>query len=173
MPNAPALRDFRDYGRLEGFNAVLIPAIATYFGWPNDLAGAIVLTLANLAVMIGLIVGTLYWLAVAAQIKRNSRPMIAAMQFASSAQWPMLVVVVAAAIGIAALFAMRGWSLSNGVAAIVTLLAALEYVNYYLVQLQHFDNARDWRRLLNGQGFRRAHMARALERWRSGERNLR
>ncbi len=162
MPNAFALRDFRSYGTLEGFNALLAPTVATYYGWPHDVAGGTVLALANLGLVIGLVVGTLYWLAVAAQIKRNSRPMNAALKLASAAQGPMIIIVLAAAIGVAALVASRGWSLSNSVAAIVTLLAALEYVNYYHVQLQHFDNASDWRRLRNGQGFRRAHLARAL-----------
>ncbi|MEO7864351.1 MAG: hypothetical protein ABIR63_00560 [Sphingomicrobium sp.] len=168
---APAphrLRDFRSYGRLEAFNAVLVPGVATYFGWPRDLAGGAVLLLANLGVVIGLIVGALYWLAVAARIERNSSPMNRAMKIAAAAQRPMLVIVASAAIGDLALIAVRGWSMSTSVAALVILLAGLEYINYYHVQLQHFDHRADWRRLLEGRGFRQAHMARALASWRRG-----
>lgn len=44
-------------------------------------------------------------------------------------------------------------------ATIASLLALAEYVNYYHRQLQHFDNASDFKRLLQGRGFRRSQMA--------------
>ena len=43
-----------------------------------------------------------------------------------------------------------------------TALAALEYVNYYKFQVQHFDNWADFKRLMTGRGFRKAHMARDI-----------
>lgn len=156
------LRDFRAYGTLEGLNALLLPAIATYFGWPSDMAGAIVLALANIALIIGLTVGTLFWLAVAARIERNPFPMKQALRVASIARSPMLIIVVAATAGVVALITIHGWSISNDVVALITLLAVLEYVNYYHVQLQHFDNAADLKRLFSGHGFRRSHLAREL-----------
>jgi hypothetical protein len=42
----------------------------------------------------------------------------------------------------------------------------LEYVNYYHRQLQHFDHAADWKRLLAGRGFRVSQMAADLQRLR-------
>ena len=51
------------------------------------------------------------------------------------------------------------------VALAAAVLAALEYVNYYHRQLQHFDNFADIKRLLTGRGFRRSQMARDLERY--------
>jgi hypothetical protein len=48
---------------------------------------------------------------------------------------------------------------------LVLLLAVLEYINYYHVQVQHFDHAADWQRLLAGRGFRRSHLAREIKRW--------
>jgi hypothetical protein len=48
---------------------------------------------------------------------------------------------------------------------VLLLLAVLEYINYYHVQLQHFDHAPDWKRLISGRGFRRSHLAREIERW--------
>ena len=74
--------------------------------------------------------------------------------------------VWAATIGVVGLVAQRGLSLSTGAVLVVTILGVLEYVNYYHVQLQHFDNMADWRRLLAGRGFRPAHMARDLATWR-------
>lgn len=52
-------------------------------------------------------------------------------------------------------------------ASILALLAALEYVNYYHRQLQHFDHLADLKRLFSGQGFRKAQMAVDLERHRA------
>ncbi len=45
-------------------------------------------------------------------------------------------------------------------------LATLEYVNYFHVQLQNFDHAADIKRLTNGGGLRRAHMAKDLAAFR-------
>ena len=47
---------------------------------------------------------------------------------------------------------------------VAALMAALEYVNYYHRQLQHFDNVNDWKRLLRGKGFRKSALRRDLER---------
>ena len=47
-----------------------------------------------------------------------------------------------------------------------SLLALLEYINYYHRQVQHFDNAADFQRLIEGRGFRRSHLSFRLERWR-------
>ena len=170
MKSGKPLRDFRTYGRLEAFNALLIPAIATYYGWPGDAAGGVVLTLANLAVVIGLVVGAVYWLALAARLKGDPAPTRRALILADRAPRPLLAVVVLSVIADTWLIAARGFTLPTGIAATVTLLAALEYVNYYHVQLQHFDNLADWRKLLHGRGFRRAHMAGDLAAWRLGRR---
>ena len=161
------LRDLRGYGRLEALNALLVPGFSTYYGWPRDLGGGIVLALANSGLVIGLVVGALYWLALAKRVAGNPVPMGRALQIAHWAQIPMLVAVGGAATWCAVLLvAQRGLSFPLGVAVFITFLAALEYVNYYHVQLQHFDNPADWRRLLGGRRFRAAHMARDLAKWR-------
>jgi len=56
------------------------------------------------------------------------------------------------------------------VALVCLALAVLEYVNYYHIQLQHFDHAADWKRLLAGKGLRPSSMARDLARWRKDRR---
>ncbi len=162
------LRDFRSYGRLEALNALLVPALTTYYGWAKDAAGGAVLALANLAVVTGLVVGALYWLALAARLEGNPAPMRRALKIAHLAQWPMLGAVLLSICADIWLIATHGLDLATGIAAAVTLLAALEYVNYYLIQLQHFDNLADWRKLISGRGFRKAHMARDLAAWRRG-----
>jgi len=164
-PNGP-LRDFGSYANLEAFNALMLPALAAYFGWPTDRSGAILLIIANAALVIGLVVGAAYWWGVAARLKRRTEPMARALRLAAIAQLPMLLLTVAALAGCAWLVADDGMTLPNIVAIVVTTLAALEYVNYYHVQLQHFDNARDFRKLLRGKAFRRAHMARELAHYR-------
>jgi hypothetical protein len=50
-------------------------------------------------------------------------------------------------------------------AMLFSLLALLEYINYYHYQLQHFDNQADFQRLISGRGFRQSHLARALEQY--------
>ncbi len=160
------LRDFASYGNLEAFNALLVPAIATYFGWSSARSGAILLVVANAALIIGLIVGAAYWWGVAARLKRRPAPMARALRLASAAQLPMLLLTVAAIAVSAVQLASHGLTLANIVAMSVTALAALEYVNYYHVQLQHFDNRRDFWRLLRGKGFKRAHLARELSLYR-------
>jgi hypothetical protein len=47
-------------------------------------------------------------------------------------------------------------------------LAVLEYVNYYVAQLQHFDHVADFKRLITGKGFRKPHLAHVVAEWRKG-----
>jgi hypothetical protein len=72
-----------------------------------------------------------------------------------------------AALGVAAslwgALTLPAFSLAWTAAVFFGLLAVLEYVNYYHVQLNHFDNAADFRRLLSGKGFRKPHLARLVE----------
>ncbi len=167
---ARGLRDFGSYANLEAFNGVLAPAVAIYFGWPGDRSGAILLAVANVALIIGLVVGAFYWWGVAARLKRRTEPMVRALRLAIVAQHPMQVATLVAIVACAWQVANDGMTLTNIVAIVVTTLAALEYVNYYHVQLQHFDNRADFRKLLRGQGFKRSHMARDLAIFRARNR---
>lgn len=156
------LRDFASYANLEAFNALLVPAVATYFGWPVDRGGAILLVVANTALMLGLIVGAAYWWGVAARLKRRPAIMGRALRLADAAQIPMAVLTLVAVAGCAWQLASHGPTQSIIVAMTVTALAVLEYLIYYHVQLQHFDNRRDFQNLLRGRGFKRSHLARDL-----------
>jgi hypothetical protein len=62
----------------------------------------------------------------------------------------------------------HGWSRSNLGAGVLTLLAGLEYVNYYHRQLQHFDRLSAFKRLVTTGRLPRAHLARDLATYRRG-----
>jgi uncharacterized membrane protein len=93
-----------------------------------------------------------------------------ALKHANWAQFPLLIVTV-----LACLFAALAWgpfpfaqSLGDRiVATIAAILAALEYINYYHRQVQHFDHMSDFKRLLKGRGFRPSQMNQDLKRWRA------
>ena len=67
------------------------------------------------------------------------------------------------------LWADRRWTPQAIAATAFGVLAVLEYLNYYVVQLQHFDHLADFRRLIAGKGFRRPHLAKAIARYRAGD----
>jgi hypothetical protein len=69
---------------------------------------------------------------------------------------------------IADVFSMGGVSgATSWLTAGMALLALLEYINYYRWQLQYFDHLPDFRALVKRRRLKRAHMARAIKRWRS------
>jgi len=159
------LRNFRNYALLEAMNVVLVPAIALYLGRPSSAAEAVVLVLAILPTSGLLLVGAAYWDAVDRRLKGDRRPLRRACGLADRAERPLLGLLAAAAIAVLAALAIMGWTAAVVAALVLTLLAALEYVNYYKVQLQHFDNLADLRRLVSGR-FRRSHFARDLAAYR-------
>jgi hypothetical protein len=86
-----------------------------------------------------------------------------------------LALVLAAASAVALDFALLSgsWTAQRIAAVSLMTLAALEYVNYYKIQLQHFDNWADFSRLIRGRGFRKSHMARDIALWRARVRGSR
>lgn len=84
------------------------------------------------------------------------------------AKRPTLALGCAAVLcAIGEVWADGGWSPSGIAACITAALAILEWVNYYGVQLQHFDHFADLRRLVTGKGFREAHLAKTIRRWQA------
>jgi hypothetical protein len=81
-------------------------------------------------------------------------------------RWPSLALTLAGCATALAGWFFPAWSVGPAdryVAMGCAVLAALEYINYYHRQLQHFDNREDFQRLLSGKGFRKSWMARDLE----------
>ncbi|MBL8531397.1 MAG: hypothetical protein JNK94_06655 [Hyphomonadaceae bacterium] len=162
----------RWYWQMEAANIVLLPALAGGVVWQSGGAATAAFLLAAAACSWLLLIGALYWRALlrrmegAAAVFDYWLPRLAAVEGISAAS-----VLAAAIIFALELAAARGeWSASLIAAAALTTLAALEYVNYYRIQLQHFDNVADFKRLIAGRGFRRAHMARDIAAWRASSR---
>jgi hypothetical protein len=164
---AKLLRRLEGYWRLEAFNAALVPAAAGYLvleaggrlSWPLGLAMA--------ASAFLLAVGAAAWRMELDDLKGRPEFGRRALPWLARAQPASLALLAAAAAGAAFEVARDGWSPSAVATAALAGLAALEYLNYFVVQLQHFDNATDLARLTRGRGFRTPHLARALRRWRA------
>ena len=81
-----------------------------------------------------------------------------------------MLLLAAATVATGLAVATQGWPPRTIAAVGLSLLAWLEYVNYYHWQLQNFDSAIDFKRLMAGRGLRRAHMGRAVKLWRAARR---
>jgi hypothetical protein len=148
---------------MEAANVLLVPGFAFWLGQPRQPMDILAFAIAAVAAGGLLIVGALYWRAVDRQLRlRDPQAIKRALNFADSAQRPALFATAAAGVAFAAALSVNGWSSGVIAAGVLTLLAALEYVNYYHRQLQHFDNLSDFKRLLTGGGLRKSHMARDL-----------
>lgn len=159
---ADILARLEPYWKMEAGNAVLVPVLVAYFsGGQLSWISLVPLT----ATVLMLVIGTLYWRAKVRQLKGQPQNWAALLRALRWAQLPMQGLTLAGC-GTA----LAGWvgsDLALGTpdrvaATVCAALAALEYVNYYHRQLQHFDNAADFRRMLTGQGFRASWMARDL-----------
>jgi len=156
-------RDLNSYWRMEAANVLLVPGVALALGCPRHLLEAVALGSAILPAAGFLIVGAAYWRGVDRRVKFGDRAgATRSLELADRGEVPLLVAsAVAVALALAA-WSVHGWSRSVVAATVLTVLALLEYVNYYHRQLQHFDNLADLRRLITGRGLKRSHMARDL-----------
>jgi hypothetical protein len=154
------------YWKLEAVNVITVPAFLCWMaskyggvGWASGLALG--------AVAFLLVIGAAYWHAKNRQL--HGQPGLPkTLRYLARLRLPALV-WTSVALAAAAVVQLRpDLAASAGdrwVALAAAVLAALEYVNYYHRQLQHFDNFADIKRLLTGRGFRRSQMARDLERY--------
>lgn len=160
-------RNFSAYGTMEAVNAILVPAMAFWLGWPRTPSESLALIVAALATSGLLIVGAIYWLAVGRRLCNNRMLFQHWLVFADRAERPIRILLAAAVAAWLAALLLEGWSVSVIASLILTVLAALEYVNYYHWQLQNFDTWADFRRLLSLRGLKRAHSARELSAYRA------
>ena len=160
-------RRFGSYAAMEAGNVFLIPGLALWLTRPTGVLEAAVIAAPILAVAAFLIIGALYWRSVDQALRGGgSAARNRALSLADGAEKPLLLLLALAALSSILGAVVLGPRAVVLAAAVLTLLAALEYVNYYHRQLQHFDNARDFKRLLTGRGLRRSHMARNLAAYR-------
>jgi len=151
------------YWMMEAANVVLVPLFV--LGISRGRIGLITLA-ALVPVIVLLAIGAAYWRGKVLQLK-GQRPNLAALMkqiavWKRPSQGLILVAIAAALAG----WLKPDWSvgMADRIAATAcAVLAALEYVNYYHRQLQHFDNWADFKRLIAGKGFRKSWMARDLD----------
>lgn len=153
--------------QLEAFNALLLPATGVLTLWAGGerlgLAGAI----SMMATAVMLLIGATYWYAKLGLLSKKTKAYERTVKLLRNAKLPSGLLIVGS-VALSAHSAVNpATSLtSRTVTVVFTATALLEFTNYYFVQLQHFDNAADFRRFMAGKGFRRAHLARAIARCR-------
>lgn len=164
-------RRLASYWKLEAANVVLVPGIGVWaiYEFGDVVSWPVIIAMTATAAL--LVVGACAWRIELADISGELALPPKLLPWLSLAQTPTLLLTVGA-IGGAGYEVWRDGSLTPSAfaAVIYALLAVLEYVNYYVVQLQHFDHAADFKRLIGGRGFREAHLAKSLRRWRRRQR---
>ena len=162
------IRRLTNYWKIEAGNAVLIPAIAVYFVLRSGATITPALVLSGLACSFLLVIGTIVLRMMLRKARGEPNPTKGRIALLAWMRWPAIGLCVAAAVANGAewMSGNAGLSAQFVAPAVLLLLAVLEYVNYYHVQLQHFDHAPDWQRLVSGRGFRRSHLAREIDRWK-------
>ena len=166
------IRRLTNYWKIEAGNAVLIPAIAVYFVLRSGSTITLALVLSGLACSFLLVIGTVVLRMMLRKARGEPDATKGRIALVAWMRWPAIGLCVAAAVALGAQCIADGVQLDARFVApaVLLLLAVLEYVNYYHFQLQHFDHAPDWQRLVSGRGFRRSHLAREIDRWRRGRR---
>jgi len=159
-------RRLNGYWKMEAANALFVPAIALYFGRPITAAGAAFLAIALIPTVLLLVVGALYWRAALARLEGDRRPLDGLMRRLDPAQKPLMLLSGASVAAAAGALLNQGWTAASIAALVCAVLAVLEYLNYFVLQLQNFDHTPDLARLAQGRGLRRAHMARDLAAYR-------
>lgn len=164
---ARLLNRLSSYWKMELANVLFLPAVAlvTVSALGGKITGALLLSLFTTAWL--LVIGTIALLMLLKELERDKKFSEFWLPKLRLAKLPSLVLVVVCivvtvvdVISVAPAFTAAQYG-----AMLFSLLALLEYINYYHCQLQHFDNQADFQRLISGRGFRQSHLARALERY--------
>jgi hypothetical protein len=169
---AALIKRLTPYWKMEAANVFFLPvaATATIMYFSDSVSLPVVLTMLSCSSL--LVVGTVALRMHLEDVKGNRAFGARALPWLSLAQWPSLGLAI---IGLCAAgderWADGRWTASAVVATILAVLALLEYINYYVVQLQHFDHKADIKRDFSGQGFKEAHLAKALRKYRQGLRH--
>lgn len=171
----PPIRRLTNYWKLEAGNAVLLPALAVYLVLGSGGTISTALVLSGLACSFLLVIGTIVLRMMLRKARGEANATAGRIPLLLWMRWPAIALCVAAAVanGVEWFRGSPEFSAQFVAPAALLLLAVLEYINYYHIQLQHFDHAPDWQRLVSGRGFRRSHLAREIERWKRDERRSR
>ena len=169
MATSPSpVKRLTTYWKIEAGNAVFIPALAVYLVLKSGGRISTALVLSGLACSFLLVIGTIVLRMMLRKARGEADAIADRIPLLARMRWPAIALCVAAAVANGTEWLRGGLELSAQclAPAVLLLLAVLEYVNYYHFQLQHFDHAPDWQRLIAGRGFRRSHLAREIERWK-------
>ncbi len=149
------VRRLATYWKIEAGNAVLIPAIAVYFVLRSGSTITLALVLSGLACSFLLVIGTVVLRMMLRKARDEPDATKDRIALLAWMRWPAIGLCVAAAVALGAQCIADGVQLDARFVApaILLLLAVLEYINYYHFQLQHFDHAPDWQRLVSGPRF--------------------
>jgi len=161
------IRRLEGYWKMEAGNVVFVPAVGAFLvlRFEDQLSWPVAVSMAACAAF--LLIGAVAWRMELAALKGDRGFEAAALPWLARAQPPGAGLLIASVVGAVYEFGRDGrWTPSSIAASALAGLAVLEYVNYFHVQLQHFDHPADFQRLLRGRGFREAHLARALRKRR-------
>lgn len=166
-PTAKAKLDKRlsGYWKMEGINIIAVPLLMAWLAdWQLGLASFVAL----IPMCALLAIGTIYWRSKLQQL-REGQSLPRSIALLAKLQFPTLILTIIGAASATLAWVSPGSASGPGdrwVATAAATLAVLEYVNYYHRQLQHFDHAADWKRLISGRGFRPSQMSVDIARWR-------
>jgi hypothetical protein len=161
---ADLVRRFGGYWRMEAGNVVLVPGLVALVAHQLDAALGPATWAGAAAASFYLLLGAAYWRAKYHLVAYGTSPAPTVRLIARSRRFALVLLSVAAAVVALAwlLPGLRAGTVDLWAGTLLLVAAGLEEVNYFHVQLQHFDRAADFRRLLSGRGFRRAHLRRDL-----------
>jgi len=160
----------RSYWQMEAANVVLLPVSTCIIVWSFDGAVDLVLFLSLAANAVLLTIGACYWRITLLRIEGDKAPFATWLPRIGKLQ-PLGMLVTALTCAATAADVVLGdgsWPPQRIASVAMSVLCALEYVNYYHLQLQYFDNAADFNALLRTGKLKRSHMARDLAELRSG-----
>ena len=169
MPGKVAKR-LRGYWQMEAANVVLLPVAACIV--VTSLEGRLdpVLLISLFANAVLLTIGACYWRITLLRIEGDEAPFAKWLPRIGKAQPIAILLTFLTCAATLADFALDAgtWTPQRITAIGMTVLCVLEYINYYHVQLQYFDNAADFHALLRTRRLKRAHLARDLDALRRG-----
>lgn len=155
----------RGYWQMEAANVVLLPVAACIV--VTSLEGRVdpVLLISLIANAVLLTIGACYWRITLLRIEGDEAPFAKWLPRIGRAQpVAILLMFLTCAATLAELVLEASvWTPQRYTAIAMTVLCVLEYINYYHLQLQYFDNAADIRALLRTRRLKRAHLARDLD----------
>ena len=163
MPGKVATR-LRGYWQMEAANVVLVPVSTCIVVWSFDGAVDLVLALSLVANAVLLTIGACYWRITLLRIEGDTAPFARWLPRIGKLQ-PLAQLVTALTCAATTADVVLGdgsWPAQRIASVAMSVLCLLEYVNYYHLQLQYFDNAADFNALIRTGRLKRAHLARDL-----------